>query len=108
LAACGVIVIQYLYAHPPGDAIADSLSKWFNLRATFQLLRSNRRAAAANQIENKDYERYDQERVNQTAAHMERKTQKPQHKQNHYRCPQHDRISFSLSLLMLMLFKHGE
>jgi hypothetical protein len=72
------------------------------------LLRSNRRAAAANQIENKHYERYDQEGVNQTAAYMERKTQKPQHKQDRYRCPQHDVISFSISLPIFIAFKHRE
>jgi hypothetical protein len=72
------------------------------------LISSGRRAAAANQIEKKYYDRDDQEGVNQTTAHMEGKTQKPQYKQNHYGCPQHDGISFSLSLPILTLFKHLE
>jgi len=51
----------------------------FNLRAIAyrSVQRLERRATAAEQIENKHYNCYDQQGVNQTAAYMHGKTQKP-------------------------------
>lgn len=54
-----------------------------------------RSAATRNQVDNKNYERHQQQEVNQRATNIADEAQEPKHQKNHKDCPQHFRISFS-------------
>jgi len=51
-------------------------------------------AASAQQIDDYNYQGYDQQQVDKTSTDVKAESEKPQNRQNHDYCPKHVRLSF--------------
>jgi hypothetical protein len=58
---------------------------------------SDRGSATAQQIDDQNNQPYNQQQVDQTSAHMQTETQKPQNQKHHKNCPKHSHIPLLLA-----------